>query len=454
MQRSYLIKINFFSSESTNTYALDDLTKVTPYLAPDLLQSTLGATNGASTSIQFRLPRRRSSLSNRQYVSTPLGPTRTTKPSVPLAHFDDDSSFVLTNSLGFQQQKQFVDAYTEPESIPIIEHKDFSCQITPLYTDQQIETTHLITEYQSTQTDIISTENIACQINPDINNCSIQTISNEQKDFSSQFMPILIDQIIETNRIDYHTQIIQTDSISTNDYSCQITPEYIDQQIETIPILTQDIGLQSSFNNLTYDDQQIQTDLINHIDVETQYEISLSEELSISNKIEILIDKECQTIDRNIIQTNEYTQTPHIYLNDCESQSTIITTENQSIQTELYSNLYSSSLYIIPTSINQSSYSSTIVFIPKENQSILNPNVINQEIQCNLDLIETRIPNFIHQEIQCEISSIETIVSIQSEYKLKNNDRRSIIQQQMDEKEKQMNRIIGKISFNKQKRFV
>ncbi|CAF5168153.1 unnamed protein product, partial [Rotaria sp. Silwood1] len=28
--------------ESSNTYAFDDLTKVTPYLAPDLLQSTLG----------------------------------------------------------------------------------------------------------------------------------------------------------------------------------------------------------------------------------------------------------------------------------------------------------------------------------------------------------------------------------------------------------------------------
>jgi hypothetical protein len=313
----------------------------------------------------------------------------------------------------------------------LIEQNDFSCQITPLYIDQQIETIPLITEYQSTQTDIISTETIACQINPNVNDCSIQTIINEQKDFSSQFMPTSIDQITETIPIDYHTQIIQTDSISTNDYSCQITPEYIHQQIETIPILTQDIGLQSSLYNSIFNDQQIQTDFIYHIDVETQYEfdiailpIVLSEELSISS--ENFTDQQCQT---NLIQSNEYTQTPHIYLNDCSSQSTIITYQNQSIQTELCSNLYSSSLYIVPTSINQSSCSSTILILPKENQLISSPNVIDQEIQCDLGLIET-------------------IVSIPIEHKMTNNDRRSILQQQMDEKEKQMNRIIGKISFN------
>jgi hypothetical protein len=247
---------HFISSESSNTYALDDLTKVTPYLAPDLLQSTLGAGNGCgSTSIQFRLPRRRSSSSsNRQYVSTPLGPTRLIKPAVPLAHFDDESSLVLTNSLGFppppQQEKQFVDAYTEPEPIQIIEQKDFSCQITPFYTDKSIETTHPIVEYHSTQTDLISTETIGCQINPNLNDCSIQTIPNDQKDFSCQYIPTSNDQTTETIITNYHTQLIQTDSISTNDSSCQITPEYIHQQIETIPILTQDIALQSSFDNV------------------------------------------------------------------------------------------------------------------------------------------------------------------------------------------------------------
>lgn len=450
------------SSESSNTYALDDLTKVTPYLAPDLLQSTLGATNGAagSTSIQFRLPRRRSSLSSRQYVSTPLGPTRTTKPSVPLAHFDDDSSFALQNSLGFQQQKQFVDAFTEPEPIPVIEQKDFCCQIIPLTKDQEIETTQLTMEYQSTQTDIITTETIACQINPTINDCSIQTITNEQKDFSSQFMPISIDQITETISTVYYTQNIQTDSISTNDYSCQTTPEYIDQKIETNPILTEDIGLQSSLFDLPiFDNQEIQTDFISHIDVETQYEydtpilpIVFGEEVPVSNEIEILIeedekiffDQQCQT---NISQSNECTQTPSIHFNDCASQSKIITYENQLIQTEFYPNLYSSSLYIVPTSINQSSCSSTILFIPKENQSILIPNVIDQEIQCNLSSIETPIiPNIIDQEIQCDLSSIETtIIPIEIENKIKATDRRSIIQYQLDEKEKQMNRIIGKI---------
>jgi hypothetical protein len=241
-------------SESSNTYALDDLTKVTPFIAPDLLQSTLGATNGGagSTSLQFRLTRQRSSLSNRQYVSTPLGPTRAIKPSVPLAHFDDDSLFVLTNSLGFQQQqeKQFVDAFTEPESVPIIEQKDFSCQVIPSCMDKEIETTPLIVEYQSTQTDIISKEDISCQINPNTNDCSIQTILNEQKDFSCQIMPISIDQITETITTDYHTQIIQTDCIPTNDFSCQITPEYKNQEIETIPILMHDIALQSSLNNV------------------------------------------------------------------------------------------------------------------------------------------------------------------------------------------------------------
>jgi hypothetical protein len=202
---------------------------------------------------------------------------------------------------------------------------------------------------------------------------------------------------------------------------------------------------------VVFDDQQIQTDFISHIDVETQYELDLdipdtailpiifSEELPVSNEIEIVIEdeeieiekkifveQECQTIIINdSIQSDEHTQTPHIYLNDCASQSLIITYEDRSIQTEVYSNLYSSSLYIIPSSIDQSCCSSTIVIMPKENQcssSIL----IDQETQCNLDLVETIIP-------------------IETEKKIKNQDKRTILQQQMDEKEKQMNRIIGMI---------
>jgi hypothetical protein len=396
--------------------------------------------------MQFRLPRRRSSLSTRHYVSTPLGPTRTSKPVVPLAHFDDDSSF------GFQQQKQFVDASTEPIPIPVIEKQDFSCQITPFYTDQQIETMPLQTEYQTTQTDVITTETIACQINPNLNDCSIQTNSNEQKDFSCQFMPISINQITETIITDYQTQIIQTDLISTKDYSCQITPDYIDQQIETIPILTEEIGLQSS---LVFNDQQIQTDFLVYIDVETQYEyetpilpIIFTEELPIEILQSDVLDQECQTNNSNLIQFNESTQTTTIDLidcasqstimtygnqsiqtttidlTDCASQSTIITYENQSIQTEFSSNAYSSSLFIVPTLINQSICSSKIVIFPKEDRTILTND----------------------QDIQCELGPIETIVSIPIENKSKINDRRSIIQQQMDEKEKQMNRIIGKIS--------
>jgi len=57
-------------------------------------------------------------------------------------------------------------------------------------------------------------------------------------------------------------------------------------------------------------------------------------------------------------------------------------------------------------------------------------------------------PIFIDQEIQCDLYSSETtIIPIEIECKINKNDRRSIIQQQMDEKEKQMNRIIGTISL-------
>ena len=414
-----------YSSESSNTYAYDDLTKVTPYLAPDLLQSTLGATNngGASTSLQFRLPRRRSSLSNRQFVSTPLGLTRVAKPPVPLAHFDDDSSF------GFQQQKQFVDASTDPILFPGIEQQDFSCQMTPIYTDQQIETVPLQMEYQSTQTEVITTETIACQVNPNQNDCSIQTNPNEQKDFSCQFMPISMDQITETTVTDYQTQTIQTDCISTKDYACQITPDYQHQQIETTPILTEEIGLQSSLVNLTFEDQQIQTDFLVHIDVETQYEyetpilpIVLTEEIPIVKTPQNdFLDQECQTIHSDPIQSNESTQTATIDLIDSASQSTIITYTSRSIQTEYYSKAYSSALFIVPTATPQPMCSSKIVIFPKEDQTISTND----------------------QEIQCELGPIETIVPVS----IKAKDRRSIIQYQLDEKEKQMNRIIGKLEI-------
>ena len=66
--------------------------------------------------------------------------------------------------------------------------------------------------------------------------------------------------------------------------------------------------------------------------------------------------------------------------------------------------------------------------MPKENQSSPSPIVMDQEIQCDLCPSEIIVPI----EIDCQP---------------KNNDRRSILQHQMDEKEKQMNRIIGRIFF-------
>lgn len=177
----------------------------------------------------------------------------------------------------------------------------------------------------------------------------------------------------------------------------------------------------------------------------TQYDITkldssllrnlLSEELPVSDEIEIpietseidtktFIDQECQTMNNEISLFNESTQTPHIHLKDRASQSPIITVENQDIQTEFYSNLYSSSLYIVPSSMDQSHCSSKIVIVPRENHS--SPIVIDEGIQCDLPSLDTPIP-------------------IQVESKTNQKDRRSIIQQQMDEKEKQMNRIIGMI---------
>ena len=247
-----MVNATSLSSESSNTYAFEDLTKVTPYLAPDLLQSTLGVANGGSTSIQFRLPRRRSSLSSQQFVSTPLGPLRATKPAVPIAKFEEDPSFVLTQSLGFaQQEKQFTDAWTDPEPERVIEHSDFSCQVIPLSADKEIETIQFTFDIQSTQTDDLPTEDAACQINPSNQDGSMQTSVNEQRDFSCQIIPVAIDQTTETVETDVQTQLIQTDAIATNDCSSQIMPDYLDQHTETIRILTEDIALQSSLNNVS-----------------------------------------------------------------------------------------------------------------------------------------------------------------------------------------------------------
>ena len=188
-------------------------------------------------------------------------------------------------------------------------------------------------------------------------------------------------------------------------------------------------------------DQQIQTDFVFHIDVSTQYDLDAicipivdNEELLISKEIEISsrnqiekgIDQECQTINKNLIRCNEYTETPHIYLNDCAWQPSVVPVENRSIQTDSYSSLYSSSIHIIPTYINEPYYSSKILIIPRENQS------------SSLSVID--------QEIQCDLSSLDTIIPITIESTTKNTDRKSIIQQQMEEKEKQMNRIIGMVS--------
>lgn len=190
--------------------------------------------------------------------------------------------------------------------------------------------------------------------------------------------------------------------------------------------------------------------MIFHVDTSTQYELDtdipdrvipilLSEELPVSNEIEIsidnqfilvdskmFVDQECQTIDNYPGQSSESTQTLHIYFKDCATQSSMITAENQQNQTDPISNLYSSSLYIVPTSMNQSNCSSKIVILPKENQSSPSPILIDREIQCDWSSIDTEIPIIVEQ-------------------KMEKTDRRSIIQYQLDEKEKQMNRIIGMV---------
>jgi hypothetical protein len=244
--------INISFSESSNTYALEDLTKVTPYLAPDLLQSTLGTANGGNTSMQFRLPARRSSVSNQHFVSTPLGPARANKAMVPIAKFDDDPSFVLNNSLGFQQQqkeKQLVDMGTDPQPELTIERHDFACQMTPDYCEQSIETTPIVLLYQSIQTELLHMHDIACQMSPAVIECCSQTSGQEQHDFTCQFMPASIDQSTHMMEIITETQECQTESSNTIDAACQFAPMSVDREIETIVVETHDTASQASVSD-------------------------------------------------------------------------------------------------------------------------------------------------------------------------------------------------------------
>lgn len=423
---------------------------MTPYLAPDLLQSTLGAGNAGSTSIQFRLPRRRSSLSSQHFVSTPLGPLRASKPTVPIAKFDEDPSFVLTNSLGFQkqQEKSFVDVGTDPEPDHVIETMDFCCQITPVYIDQEVETMPAVPQYQSTQTETITTEHIACQSDADVNHCSIQTEITEQTEFGCQCMPTSIDRTTETVAMVSQTQMSQTDVALTADCSSQIAVDSVDQSMETNPILTHEIG---SGTSLTFDDQLVQTDELTSMDAFTQYDLDtvlllpivLSEELPVSNEIEISIhqvsvddlsselakkivfEQECQTMTTYFLQTDDYTQTAQVTSNDCACQSSTMIYGDQHVQTEPLTSLYSSSLYIVPNCHDECNCSSTLVIMPQENP-IPSRTLVDEQTQCDLNESLVNIP------IQVEPKTTAV------------NDKRTLIQQQLDEKEKQMNRIIGK----------
>lgn len=231
---------------------MDDFTKVTPFLAPDLLQSTLGANNGGNTSGQFRLPHRRSSILSQHFISTPLGIGRSMKTTVPIARFDDECSFALSNSLGFQpnNEKKFVDASTDPEPETIIEKHDFSCQMIPISVDQEVETNPLVVVYQSIQTETIPVEDATCQVNPQSNDCSMQTMAQELIDFSAQFMPSMNNQTTETLTTPCESQTCQTESASTMTSSTQVTIEQVDKEIETIMTSMHDIGLQLSINNV------------------------------------------------------------------------------------------------------------------------------------------------------------------------------------------------------------
>lgn len=197
----------------------------------------------------------------------------------------------------------------------------------------------------------------------------------------------------------------------------------------------------------------MQTDLKCFIDAETQYEseendkvpdisilpIVLSEDLPVSHEVEISIqtsslenmsfqydkriylNQECQTIDDHVIKSTQSTQTKRILLKSTETQSTINLSEDQSIQTDANLDQYSSTIVIVPPADEIRLFSSNLSIIPYEN----------------------RLKN--DQQTQCDFEALNCQILIERDSTPKKNDRRSIIQQQLDEKEKQMNRIIGKI---------
>jgi hypothetical protein len=202
------------------------------------------------------------------------------------------------------------------------------------------------------------------------------------------------------------------------------------------------------------DDQHIQTDCLVLVDGSTQYDQELNtiilpmtnrDELSISKEIEvsiaheltrecatiesinkIFVEQECQTVNHDVCQTNEYTQTLQLTFNDCASQSSMNDHENRLTQTEPYTYRHLSSLYIVPTCLpDPCQCSSTIVIMPQDTQS------------------STRL--CFDQEIQCDSSELSIIIPIeQQDINTNVHDRRSLIQHQLDKKEKEMNNIIGK----------
>jgi len=460
-------------NESSNTYAFEDLTKVTPYLAPDLLQSTMGAGQAGNSSLHFRLARRRSSLSNQHFVSTPLGPMRTIKTinvAAPVAKFDDDPSFVLTTSLGFEQnQKRFVDASTDAEPLRTIEQKDFSCQI------------ECESQCQEIQTENVRNENVACQIEVILNEFSCQTFSPGHNDVSCQIYPSTNEQMTETEQIYGQNEFIQTDSIEQNDFSTQMQPETFDGQTETERMSTENFATQTSIEN---NEQEIQTESVSTTEISTQFEMENAEReiqtesistIETSTQFEMEnAEQEIQTESVSTIETStqfementereiqtesistveistqfemenaereiqtESVSTTEISTQfemdnaereiQTESISTIETStqfelenDEQSCQTDPSLDRFSSSLFILPRDRTERRCSSTIVVYPQ-------PVKLNAEIQC---------------EILPAAAATPTNIPIVVDKVKKIKDRRSFIQEQLDEKEKQMNRII------------
>ena len=140
-------------------------------------------------------------------------------------------------------------------------------------------------------------------------------------------------------------------------------------------------------------------------EVEISTQTSVIEDVTLPLEKKFFLTQECQTIERPV--------------QDSETQSSTFICLNQSIQTDTCLDRYSSSLLIIPTIDELPKCSSTLIITPYEPVSLF-----DEGIQCNIDESILHIP-------------------IETEKKNKLIDRRSIIQHQLDEKEKQMNRIIG-----------